>query len=167
MHNFIAQPFSEISLFFKTSKKILNKNYCCYCFGWNTAKVGVKNQSVNQLFLKANRLLVIDLRMRLWALTFCIKTMTSIICIQYFFTCFKKQRYFRKRLSYKIVHLFFDYFLYRRNNWLTDWFLTPTLAVFQLPGYRGLSETIDNWYIDYFQNVEDEMLMVQIAFCCF
>ena len=64
-------------------------------------------------------MLVIDLRMRLWAVTFCIKTMTSIIFIQYFFTCFKKQRYFRKRLSYKIVHLFFDYFLYRDSRQCT------------------------------------------------
>ena len=53
-------------------------------------------------------MLVIDLRMRLWAVTFCI-----------FFTCFKKQRYFRKRLSYKIVHLFFDYFLYRDSRQCT------------------------------------------------
>jgi len=59
--------------------------------------------------------------MRLWAVTFCIKIMTTIIFIWYYFTCFKNKDISEKRLSYKIVHLFFDYFFIYRNSRQSTW----------------------------------------------
>jgi hypothetical protein len=42
--------------------------------------------------------------------------------------------------SYLLIHLNLITILYLYSNWLIDWCLTPTLAIFQL--YRGV---YSNW----------------------